>query len=71
MLIGCCYTKYDFGIRYRLYACIVILSNFFLKLSERLKNLIKIMFLLVITFMFKMLNFSLVYIFFLKVMKLS
>ena len=31
MLIGCCYTKYDFGIRYGCYASIVILVIFFLK----------------------------------------
>jgi hypothetical protein len=41
MLIGRCYTKYDFGIRYGYYASIIFFVIFFLKLCVSPKKLIK------------------------------
>jgi hypothetical protein len=46
MLIGGYYTKYDFGIWYGCYACIINLVVFFLKWCKTSKKLIKIIFLM-------------------------
>lgn len=52
ILIGDYYTKYDFGIWYGYYACIVNFVVFFLKWCKSSKKLIKIIFLSGMAFMF-------------------
>jgi hypothetical protein len=41
MIIGCNYTKYVFGIRYRCYACIVIFDKFCVKYAKVPEELIE------------------------------